>query len=37
MIPSLIPTPSKKLPTPVTQARKNQGSIDAKRRNGNAK
>ncbi|XP_058738499.1 kinesin-like protein KIN-14G isoform X2 [Vicia villosa] len=37
MIPSLIPTPSKKLPIPVIQARKNQGSIDAKRRNGNAK
>ncbi|CAI8615388.1 unnamed protein product [Vicia faba] len=37
MIPSLIPTPTKKQPSPVIQARKNQGSIDAKRRNGNAK
>jgi len=35
MIPSLIPSPAKKQPTPVIQARKH--PIDAKRRAGNAK
>lgn len=35
MIPSLIPSPAKKQPTQVVQARKH--PIDAKRRAGNAK
>jgi hypothetical protein len=37
MIPSLIPTPSKKQTIPVIQARKHPGSTDVKRRSGNAK
>ncbi|PNY10999.1 kinesin-4-like protein, partial [Trifolium pratense] len=37
MIPSLIPTPSKKPASPVTQARKNPGSTGLKRRSGHAK
>ncbi|WJX80051.1 hypothetical protein P8452_63097 [Trifolium repens] len=37
MIPSLIPTPSKKQTIPVLQGRKHPGSTDVKRRSGNAK
>ncbi|KAJ1383470.1 P-loop containing nucleoside triphosphate hydrolase, partial [Sesbania bispinosa] len=37
MIPSLLPSPSRKQPTIVSQSRKHPSSIDAKRRTGNSK